>query len=226
MQPKGFIISVFANGVAQIPANASPKATLFYVEISMIAEINTVEGYFTVQAALAPASHVLVPSCRLTGGFALVNWFVPSPHSGDFVFTVGGYHRAYSPPLWYPKVDRIDVLFTVGDMINVSGGVYFAITPKCVMGGGFLHMGLDVGPVSAWLDISLDVFIQFKAFTLRGGHERFSRLCHIHQNLVRPCADQRKRGCSTAYRRSRSIRRIRKCPLLPILVHNSFRWQP
>lgn len=49
-------------------------------------------------------------------------------------------------------------------MINVSGGVYFAVTPKCVMGGGFLHFGLDVGPVSAWLDISLDVFIQFKPF--------------------------------------------------------------
>lgn len=49
-------------------------------------------------------------------------------------------------------------------MINVSGGVYFAITPKCVMGGGSLHMGLDVGPVSAWLDVSLDVFVQFKPF--------------------------------------------------------------
>jgi hypothetical protein len=49
-------------------------------------------------------------------------------------------------------------------MINVTGGVYFAITPKCVMAGGALHMGLDVGPVSAWLDISLDVFIQFKPF--------------------------------------------------------------
>lgn len=90
MQQQGFIISVFANGKAQIPCNVSPKATLFYVEIGMLSEINTIEGYFTVQAALAPSSHVLVPSCRLTGGFALVNWFNPSPHSGDFVFTVGG----------------------------------------------------------------------------------------------------------------------------------------
>ena len=32
------------------------------------------------------------------------------------------------------------------------------------MGGGSLHLGLDVGPVSAWLDILLDVFIQFKPF--------------------------------------------------------------
>lgn len=46
----------------------------------------------------------------------------------------------------------------------MTGVVYFAITPKCVMGGGALNMTLDVGPVSAWLSISLDVFIQFKPF--------------------------------------------------------------
>jgi hypothetical protein len=34
-------------------------------------------------------------------------------------------------------------------MINVIGNVYFAITPKRVMGGGALRLGLDVEPVSA-----------------------------------------------------------------------------
>jgi hypothetical protein len=32
------------------------------------------------------------------------------------------------------------------------------------MGGGGLSMTLDVGPVSAWLSISLDVFVQYKPF--------------------------------------------------------------
>ena len=86
----GFVISVFANGVAQIPSEVKPEQTLFYVELNMLAELNTVEGYFTVQAALAPTSHVLVPACRLTGGFALMNWFAPNVNAGDFVFTVGG----------------------------------------------------------------------------------------------------------------------------------------
>jgi hypothetical protein len=58
----------------------------------------------------------------------------------------------------------LGISFTLGSMINVTGNVYFAITPKCVMGGGALHLGLDVGPVSAWLDVALDVFIQFKPF--------------------------------------------------------------
>lgn len=86
----GVVIGVYADGVAQMPPGVDADACLFYVEIGMLAELNTVDGYFTVQAALAPTSHVLVPSCRLTGGFALVNWFAPSTHAGDFVFTVGG----------------------------------------------------------------------------------------------------------------------------------------
>jgi hypothetical protein len=86
----GVVISVFADGIAQMPPGVPADATLFYVEVGMLAELNTVDGYFTVQAALAPTSHVLVSSCRLTGGFALVNWFSPNAHSGDFVFTVGG----------------------------------------------------------------------------------------------------------------------------------------
>jgi hypothetical protein len=86
----GVVISIFADGIAQMPPDVEADATLFYVEIFMLAELNTVEGYFTVQASLAPSSHILVSSCRLTGGFALVNWFDPNPHSGDFVFTVGG----------------------------------------------------------------------------------------------------------------------------------------
>jgi len=89
-QPGGVIIAVYADGIAQMPPDTDADETLFYVEIYMLAELNTVEGYFTVQASLAPSSHILVPSCRLTGGFALVNWFQPNEHTGDFVFTVGG----------------------------------------------------------------------------------------------------------------------------------------
>jgi hypothetical protein len=86
----GVVISVFADGIAQMPPDVNEDETLFYVEIYMMVELNTVEGYFTVQASLAPTSHILISSCRLTGGFALVNWFNPNAHSGDFVFTVGG----------------------------------------------------------------------------------------------------------------------------------------
>jgi len=90
-QDGGVILAVLADGIAQMPPDVpDPDETLFYVEIYMLAELDTVHGFFTVQASLAPSSHVLVSSCRLTGGFALYNWFDPNTHSGDFVFTVGG----------------------------------------------------------------------------------------------------------------------------------------
>lgn len=94
LSDSGVVITVVADGIAQMPPDVTdPNLTLFYVELYMLAELNFVDGFFTVQASLAPSSHVLVPSCRLTGGFALVNWFSPNPHAGDFVFTVGGVSR-------------------------------------------------------------------------------------------------------------------------------------
>lgn len=95
------------------------------------------------------------------------------------------YHRAYTPAPLYLVQSRLGVAFMLGGMINVIGVVYLAVTPKCVMGGGALYFGLDIGPVSAWLDvgkieiskqadsqltrvsIAMDVFIQFKPFHYR-----------------------------------------------------------
>ena len=39
VRDSGFVISVFANGVAQIPCEVKPNETLFYVEINMLAEL-------------------------------------------------------------------------------------------------------------------------------------------------------------------------------------------
>ncbi|KAL8655028.1 MAG: hypothetical protein Q9210_001151 [Variospora velana] len=61
VRDSGFVISVFANGVAQIPSEAKPKATRFYVEISMIAEMNTVDGG---SAAHFPRLGSLMPTQR------------------------------------------------------------------------------------------------------------------------------------------------------------------
>jgi hypothetical protein len=52
----------------------------------------------------------------------------------------------------------------VGDNIQIIGQGYVAVTPKCAMAGGSLHMSLSVGPVDAYCDMVLDVFINFKPF--------------------------------------------------------------
>jgi hypothetical protein len=72
----GLIISVIADAVAQMPPGVTSRSEMIvYVEIGFIAELNTVDGYFRVEAALAPTSFLLVPQCKIYGGIALVYWF-------------------------------------------------------------------------------------------------------------------------------------------------------
>lgn len=161
----GVIIALLADGVFQMEPLAPPDFSLFYVELLIKVELNFIEGYIAADAALAPASHVYVPMAHLTGSGSFYTWFPPNSHAGDWVVTIGGYHRAYTPPDHYPQnLQRLGLNFVVGNAIHVVGGAYVAVTPKCAMAGGSLHISLDVGPVSAYADIALDVFINFKPF--------------------------------------------------------------
>ena len=75
-KPKGLIISIIADAVAQMPPSVTSRSEMIaYVELGFIAEMNMVDGYFRVEAALAPTSFLLVPQCRIYGGMALVYWF-------------------------------------------------------------------------------------------------------------------------------------------------------
>jgi hypothetical protein len=175
----GFDLAIYGDAVAMMPPDApSRESCLVYVELAMVVEFNMGEGYFRVEAALAPTSFLLVPQCQLTGGFALVYWFgvcqmtqknmtnglivlQSNPHAGDWVFSVGGYHPQYQVPDWYPVPQRLGICFTVGSCLSVVGNCYFAVTPKVVMGGALIHVSLDLGPLQAWLDAQFDCLINF-----------------------------------------------------------------
>nr|OQO29959.1 hypothetical protein B0A51_02550 [Rachicladosporium sp. CCFEE 5018] len=62
-------------------------------------------------------------------------------------------------PSHYPNPKRLGISFTVGHMVHIQGEGYFAITPKVVMGGAMIHVSLQVGIVSAYLDASFDALI-------------------------------------------------------------------
>ncbi|KJX99853.1 hypothetical protein TI39_contig350g00003 [Zymoseptoria brevis] len=160
----GIIIDLYANAIAQMPPGVPSSDTskmILYVELDMHACMNFVDGYFLCEAALAPSSFLLVPQCHLYGGFALCYWFGNNPHAGDWVFSVGGYHRAFQRPEHYPNPKRLGISFVIGDNIQMRGEGYFAITPKAVMGGARIHISLDVGCVSAYLDAAFDALINF-----------------------------------------------------------------
>ena len=95
---KGCDIAIYGDAVARMPPESPPAATIIYLELDFAIILSFTEGFMSIQAALAPTSHILVPQCQLTGGFALCYWFSPSPYAGDWVFSAGGYHKAFQVP--------------------------------------------------------------------------------------------------------------------------------
>ena len=71
----GAIASIYADAIARMPPDAPKEALIVYAEIGIVAEVNFIDGYFRVDAALAPTSFLLVPKCHLYGSFAMVYWF-------------------------------------------------------------------------------------------------------------------------------------------------------
>lgn len=133
-------IGIVAKAIASLPTSATPDPTksFVYAEIGLVATLNVHAGVLRVEAKLSPNSFVLNPACHLRGGFALCYWFLGSGHEGDWVFSVGGYHPAFTPPAHYPVPERLGISWNLDDHLSVTGEAYFAITPKVCMGGGSL----------------------------------------------------------------------------------------
>lgn len=119
---EGVIVNIFADVICMMPPEApDPEFCIVYVELLMNAELNFVKDCFTVQAALAPTSFLLVPQCHLYGGFAMRTWFGRSDYAGDWVFSIGGYHRSFQVPDHYPLPERLGISFNIGDNISMRG---------------------------------------------------------------------------------------------------------
>jgi hypothetical protein len=143
-----------------------PQIGPTYAEVQLALEVMFApgQGEFQASAMLTPNSYVIDPACKLTGGFAFFAWFSPSDHAGDFVVTIGGYHPAFDKPDWYPAIPSVGFNWQVSDVLAISGGAYFALTPSCVMAGGSLQVLFHTGPIQAWFTASADFLISWKPF--------------------------------------------------------------
>ncbi|PPJ51887.1 hypothetical protein CBER1_09060 [Cercospora berteroae] len=161
-------LGIFAKAIAQMPPAPTPRIACFiYVELGIMCTIDFHAGAFRVEAQLSPNSFVIHPSCHLTGGFALCYWFGSSPYSGDFVFTIGGYHPMYKPPPHYPVPPRLGISWQMGP-VSIRGEAYFAITPQCCMGGGKLEVVFSAGLLCAYLTAYADFLIVYNPFYFMG----------------------------------------------------------
>ncbi|KAI1819780.1 putative transcriptional activator srcap-like protein [Xylaria intraflava] len=160
-------LGIFAVASVDIPNPNSPMK-FAHAELGIAVVVDFSYGVLKAEAQLSPNSYILHPSCHLTGGFALYYWF-EAPHAdhskvGDFVFSMGGYHPAYEVLQGYPNPPRLGISWSLGGGLSITGGAYFAITPKACMGGGRLHAALHAGPLEAWFDAFADFLINYEPF--------------------------------------------------------------
>lgn len=158
-----FEIGVLGIADISVPPNvtANPIAK---AQLALKANYSQAEGVFFAEARLTSESYILSRSCRLTGGFAACFWFSGSEHEGDFVITLGGYHPAYQKPEHYPAVPRLGLNWNINKHLNISGEIYFALTPGAVMAGGKLSAVYAQGNLKAWFLAYADFLVSWKPF--------------------------------------------------------------
>lgn len=150
-----------------VSTTANPKAVVAQADLLIRACLQLDEGLLAVNAQLSPASFIFSRDARLTGGFAFYMWFGNSPHAGDFVVTLGGYHPQFDIPKHYPQVPRLGLNWHVSDNLTMKGELYFAVTPSVIMAGGVLDATWRSDAVQAWFQVQTHFLIRFKPFTYR-----------------------------------------------------------
>jgi hypothetical protein len=150
-------LAIIGKCVAIEPAVEGDQAVprdecMIWAELDVIASVSVRTGTSRIEAQLNPNSFVFNPSCHLAGAFALCYWFAGSGHDGDWVFSMGGYHPAWSVPSHYPNPARLSITWELNPCTTVVGEAYFAVTPKVCMGGGSLSVNFNMVR-SPWSDL-------------------------------------------------------------------------
>lgn len=157
-----FELGVLGLSEIRVPPRC-PQTPIAYAGLALEAVVRPAEGYFGVEARLTSESYILSKQCKLTGGFALYGWF-GGEHSGDMVLTMGGYYPGYRRPEHYPSVPRVGFHWKIGNDLDISGEMYFALTPREIMAGGRLSAVYTVGKLRAYFIAAADFILGWKPF--------------------------------------------------------------
>ncbi|MGW4119143.1 DUF6603 domain-containing protein [Nocardia sp. NPDC004711] len=162
-----FTLSLLGSAAAEFPKAGSKKYARVAADLRAVLKPN--QGELAFDMLLRPDSFVIDPNCRLRGGVAFRAWFGSSPHAGDFVYTVGGFHPNYRAPQHYPIVPRLGFDWDLTGSVTISGSAYLAITPAAAMVGGALAVRFHSGVVRAWCTADMNALIQWKPFYIDVG---------------------------------------------------------
>jgi len=150
--------------VAEFPRGAKPGDELLAnVELDFRGKLDLTHGSFLFEGAINEArSFILSHDCRPRGGFMVAAWFAPSAHAGDWCFSVGGWHPAYTPPTHYPPAphDRLGISWHYSDRISITGDAYAALTPDTLMDGASITVLFTISSFSAHIGAHADFILQ------------------------------------------------------------------
>lgn len=121
------VLSLFAEATADIPMSDS-ESKFTHVELGISAVADLTYGKLKIDAALSPKSFILTPDCHLTGGAALYDWFdalqADASMTSSYVFTIGGYHQAFTMPTGFPDPSRLHISWSLTDDLSITGQRY------------------------------------------------------------------------------------------------------
>jgi hypothetical protein len=155
-------IGILGTAKANLPRGASPDKSLACIELDFVGKINLTQGTFRFDGQIGTGSFLLSKDCRPTGGFMVCAWFSPSPHSGDWCISIGGWHPAYVPKAHYPPPPpRLQIAWRYSDNLSIMGQAYAALTPDALMGGALINVMFNLGNISAYFNAQADFIMQF-----------------------------------------------------------------
>jgi hypothetical protein len=156
-------IGLLGLAAVTIPRGVEPGKAIAYAELALRVVIKPAEGTIKMEARLTNESYIFYKDCHLTGGFAFYLWF-GGTLAGDFVLTLGGYHPKFIRPSHYPIVPRLGINWQVTKEMTITAGMYFALTPSCLMAGGKLSAVYQSSSVKVWFIVYADFLLVWKPF--------------------------------------------------------------
>ncbi|MEU5426101.1 DUF6603 domain-containing protein [Streptomyces olivoreticuli] len=159
-----FVLSLLGIATAKFPQGKG-STTYAQATLGLKADYVARRGELSVEGELTEDSYVISRECKPKGGFAYCTWLDPSPHAGDFVVSIGGYHPGYAKPAHYPEVRRVGYEWAVASSLSIRGECYAAVTPSAFMIGGLWRAEFHRGRVKAWFSARVNALVQWQPFS-------------------------------------------------------------
>lgn len=151
-------------GISSAGVPTGVPRPLMQAQLALSARILPEDGIISVEAQLTQNSFILDTNCHLIGGFAFYVWFGNNEHAGNFVVSLGGYHPNFNPPDYYPSVPRLGFNWIITSELSIKGGMYFALTPSCLMAGGAMEAVWKSGNLKAWFTMGAHFLVAWKPY--------------------------------------------------------------